>query len=251
VRTLVVVPTFDEAATVERVVQGVLACAGDAARAEVLVVDDASPDGTGAIADRLARRHQRVHVLHRPRKAGLGSAYRDAFRWGLSRRYAALCQMDADLSHDPADLPRLLRALRGADLVLGSRYVPTGDVADWSPARVALSRGANHAVRLLTGLPVRDATSGFRAFRRTVLDTLALDSVLSDGYAFQVEMALRAWLSGFRVVEVPIVFVERRAGSSKLSWAVAAEAAGRLPVWALRWPRHAPPAHPRSVGRRA
>ncbi|MDP8978737.1 MAG: polyprenol monophosphomannose synthase, partial [Actinomycetota bacterium] len=246
-RALVVVPTYDEAATVERVVQGVLACGGDAGPAEVLVVDDASPDGTGAVAGRLARRDERVHVLHRSRRSGLGGAYRDGFGWGLSRGYAALCQMDADLSHDPADLPRLLRALRGADLVVGSRYVPTGDVADWSPARVALSRGANHAVRLLTGLPVRDATSGFRAFRRPVLETLVPGSVRSDGYAFQVEMALRTWREGFRVVEVPIVFVERRAGSSKLTWAVAAEAAARLPLWAMRWPRHAPPAHARSV----
>ncbi|MBW3601873.1 MAG: polyprenol monophosphomannose synthase [Actinobacteria bacterium] len=246
---MVVVPTYEEAATIERVVQGVLACAGDAGLAEALVVDDASRDGTGALAERLAERDERIHVLHRPAKAGLGSAYRDGFRWGLSRGYTSLCQIDADLSHDPADLPRLLRALRGADLVVGSRYVPTGDVADWSPARVALSRGANRAVRLLTGLPVHDATSGFRVFRRTVLDTLSLGSVRSDGYAFQVEMALRTWREGFRVVEVPIVFVERCAGSSKLSWAVAAEAAARLPLWAMRWPRRAPPAHPRSVAR--
>jgi glycosyltransferase involved in cell wall biosynthesis len=239
VRALTVVPTYNEAASLE----GVLAAGLTADPAlEFLVVDDRSPDGTGQLADRLAAGEPRLHVLHRTGKEGLGSAYRAGFRWGLERGFDAYCEMDADASHDPADLPRLVEALGDAAVAIGSRYVPGGAVRNWSRRRVALSRGGNWYVRLATGLPVRDATSGFRAYRRAVLEAIGLDSVRSDGYAFQVEMALRAWRAGFRVVEVPILFTERRAGASKMSGAIIAEALWRVALWGARGPRRPRPA---------
>lgn len=249
-RALVVVPTYNEVASLEAVVTRVLA-AGEAAGADVsvLVVDDASPDGTGALADRLAADDARVGVLHRPGKGGLGPAYVAGFRWGLARGFDAIVEMDADLSHDPADVPRLLHALAGADLVIGSRYVPGGGVVDWPLSRQLLSRGANRYVGIVTGLPVADATAGFRAFRRAVLEALDLSALRADGYAFQVETALRSWRAGFRVVEVPITFTERRDGASKMSRAIIAEALWRVLLWGLTCGRRPPPAHPRSVAR--
>ena len=243
--TLVVVPTYNEIHTLERAVKGLLAATGDTVH--VLVVDDCSPDGTGELADRLAGCDPRVHALHRPGKRGLGSAYREGFRWGMARGAQVLCEMDADLSHDPADLPRLLHAIRGADVVIGSRYVHTGGVVDWPAHRRALSRGANAYVRLCTGLPVRDSTAGFRAYRCAVLESLDLSTVASQGYSFQLEMALRAWRLGFRIVEVPITFVERREGASKISRAIVAEALWRVARWGLTARRTTPPPHPRSI----
>src|SRR5919106_3139566 len=204
-RALVVIPTYNEAATIRRVVEGVRR----SARAHVLIVDDGSPDGTGEIADWLAERDYGVHVLHRTRKAGLGAAYRAGLRWGLDSGYDALGEMDADGSHDPADVPRLLDALGNADLVIGSRYVPGGAVRNWPLRRRLLSRGGNWYARAMTGLPVNDATAGFRMFRRQTLLALDLDDLQSDGYSFQIEMALRAHVLGFRVVEIPVTFVER------------------------------------------
>ncbi|GGI04721.1 polyprenol monophosphomannose synthase [Egicoccus halophilus] len=247
-RALVVVPTYDERGTVEELVTALRALPSPP---DVLVVDDASPDGTGQVADALAGADPGVSVLHRPAKGGLGPAYRAGLRWGLDRGYVALVEMDADLSHDPADVPRLLAGLDRADLVIGSRYVSGGDVRQWAAARVALSTAGNRYVRALTRLPVRDATSGFRAFRAAVLRTIAIDGLTSDGYAFQVETALRAWRAGFVLHEVPITFVERREGASKLSRRVVAEAAWRVPAWGLAAPLGSRPrrAHPASVVR--
>jgi glycosyltransferase involved in cell wall biosynthesis len=228
--TLVVIPTYDERGTIAELVAAVRASRH---QPEVLVVDDASPDGTGQVADRLAADDPGVHVLHRVGKEGLGAAYRAGLGWGLARGYAVLVEMDADLSHDPRDLPALLDAVAHADLVIGSRYVPGGRVERWPWRRRVLSRGGNAYVRWWTGLPLADATSGFRAFRREVLTTIGLSASRSDGYAFQVETALRAWRAGFRVEEVPIRFVERREGASKLSRRVVLEAVWRVPRWAF------------------
>ena len=247
-RALVVVPTYNEAATLPRVAERLLAAA-DAADHEIslLIVDDNSPDGTGDIADALAAGDPRVTVLHRPGKSGLGPAYRAGFAWGLERDYDVLCEMDADLSHDPADVPRLLAALAGADLVIGSRYVPGGGVVDWPWHRLALSKGGNRYVQTVTGMPIQDATAGFRAFRRHVLEELDLRTVKSDGYSFQLEMALRTWRLGFRIMEVPITFVERTEGASKISRAIVVEALWRVLQWGLQGPRKPLPVHARSV----
>jgi glycosyltransferase involved in cell wall biosynthesis len=242
-RTLVVVPTYDERGTIAEVVH---ALRGLPDAPSVLVVDDASPDGTGELADALAAADPGVEVLHRDRKAGLGPAYRAGLRWGLERGYEVLVEMDADLSHDPLTVPRLLAATAGADLVIGSRYVPGGGVERWAVGRLLLSTAGNRYVRAVTGLPVRDATSGFRAFRRHVLTAIDIDALRSDGYAFQVETALRAWRAGFAVSEVPIRFVERREGASKLSRRVVVEAVWRVLLWAPG-PRRPPPPHPASV----
>lgn len=239
-----VVPTYNEAASVEHVVGGVLAAHP---RAQVLVVDDASPDDTGALADGLAGREARAHVLHRPGKAGLGSAYRAGFAWGLPTDADVFCEMDGDGSHDPGELPRLLAAVEGADVAIGSRYVAEGDVVAWPWHRRALSRAGNRYVRAATGLPVADATSGLRAYRRAVIETIGLETMTSEGYAFQVELALRAWRAGFRVVEVPIVFAERRGGASKISRRIVVEAAWLVTGWGLRGPRGPAGVHPRSV----
>lgn len=244
-RALAVVPTYNEAASIVPVVRRALA-AGTAF--DVLLVDDASPDGTGDLADELAAESERVHVLHRPRKAGLGPAYRAGLGWGLDRGYEALAEMDADGSHDPGDLPRLFGALAGADVVIGSRYVPGGGVVAWPRHRQALSRGGNRYVRVATGLPLRDATSGFRAFRRVVLTSIDLQALRSDGYAFQLETALQAWRQGFRIVELPITFTERQEGASKMSRAVVAEAVWRVARWGLAGPRGPIRVHPASVG---
>lgn len=243
-RVLVVVPTYNERETLPEVVRGVLAAP---LGAHVLVVDDASPDGTGALADRLAGSDPAVHVLHRPRKTGLGPAYRSGLSWGLERGYEILVEMDADLSHDPAHLEGLVGAVEHADLAIGSRYVPGGAVRNWPWHRRLLSLAGNRYVQLMTGLPVRDATSGYRAFRRAVLEVLEVRDLRSDGYAFQLETVLQAWWAGFSIVEVPIVFTERRHGASKISRAIVLEAIWRVLVWGLTGPRRPGPVHPRSV----
>jgi len=244
VHALVVIPTYNESATIERAVTRALDATPDL---DVLVVDDASPDGTGAIADRLAAADTRVQVLHRPGKGGLGPAYRAGFAWGLARDHQVLCEMDADLSHDPADLRRLIAATDGADLVIGSRYVPGGRVENWPAHRLLVSRWGNRYVHLLTGLPVTDATAGFRAFRRPVLEAVDLATVVSDGYSFQLEMALRSWRAGFRVVELPITFTERSEGASKFTRSIVVEALWRTARWGLAGPRRAAGVHPDSV----
>ena len=230
-RVLVLVPTYNEAPNLEPIVARVRTVVPTA---DVLVIDDASPDGTGTVADALAKRDRQVHVLHRAGKEGLGAAYVAGFRWGLGRGYDVLVEMDADGSHQPEQLPRLLTALRGADLVLGSRWVPGGEVHNWPRSRRLLSRGGNTYTRLVLGLPLRDATGGYRAFRRTTLEDLDLDSVASQGYCFQVDLAWRAVARGCRVVEVPISFVERELGTSKMNGAIVREALWLVTVWGIR-----------------
>ena len=229
-RVLVVVPTYDERANIERILARLRAAVP---AADVLVVDDSSPDGTGELADRVAASDGQVHVLHRLGKQGLGAAYLAGFGWGLTRGYDVLVEMDADGSHQPEQLPRLLEALTDADLVLGSRWVPGGSVVNWPRSRQLLSRGGNTYVRLALGLGLRDATGGFRAFRRVTLERLDLDDVASQGYCFQVDLARRAVGQGCRVVEVPIDFVERELGVSKMSGAIVREALWRVTVWGL------------------
>ena len=241
---LLVLPTYEEVTTLERVVRQAL----DAVPAlHLLVVDDASPDGTGVLADRLAADEPRVHVLHRDAKSGLGPAYRAGFAWGLARDYDALLEMDADLSHDPADLARLVALLARADVAIGSRYVPGGGVVDWPRRRRVLSQAGNRWTHLWSRLPVADATSGYRGYRRAALEVIDLATVQSDGYAFQVELALRAWRRGLRVVELPIVFRERTEGTSKISRRIVVEAALLVARWGLQRPRRPSGVHPRSV----
>lgn len=228
--TVVVVPTFNERENIMWIVERVL----DAVpHARVLVVDDGSPDGTGAVADRLAATDGRVFVLHRPVKQGLGAAYRAGFVWALERGYEVVVEMDADGSHAPEELPRLLAALRTCDVVLGSRWVPGGSVRNWPASRRILSRAGNLYTRVALGLDLKDATGGFRAYRRDVLTTIGLDGV-SQGYCFQVELAWRAVQAGFAVAEVPITFVERERGESKMSSDIVGEALLSVTRWGLR-----------------
>jgi dolichol-phosphate mannosyltransferase len=228
-----VIPTYNEAGNVEAVVDAALAELPAGAR--VLIVDDSSPDGTGEIADRLAAASpDRVEVLHRPGKDGLGPAYIAGFRRALAAGAGFVLEMDADFSHDPADLPRLLAAMEDADLAIGSRYVAGGGVEAWSPTRRLLSRGGSAYARHVLGVGTRDLTGGFKCFRREVLEAIDLGTVESRGYAFQVEMTYRAAHRGFRVAEVPIVFHDRRAGSSKMNAAIALEAVWRVPALRFR-----------------
>jgi dolichol-phosphate mannosyltransferase len=207
--------------------------------AELLVVDDNSPDGTGDLADKLAEDDTYVHVLHRAGKAGLGAAYIAGFGWALDQGFGAMVEMDADGSHQPEELPALLGALADADLVLGSRYVPGGKVRNWPKSRLVLSLGGNLYVRLVLGLKLKDATGGYRVFRASTLRRLGLSEVQSQGYCFQVDLAWRTVRAGLKVVEVPITFVERVHGSSKMSRAIVAEAFWRVGLWGLtrRWRR--------------
>ncbi len=230
-RALVIIPTFNERENITRLIEQVL---GKDTRLEVLVVDDGSPDGTGTLVDELAARNPRVHVLHRPSKMGLGTAYIAGFRWALERDYTYVFEMDADFSHDPAHLPQFLEAVRDADLVLGSRYQDGRvTVVNWPMGRLLLSYSANIYARVVTGLPLFDSTGGFKCFRRHVLESIRLDRVKSNGYAFQIEMSFRAWKRGFRIVEIPIVFVDRTEGQSKMSKRIVREAVWM--VWRLRW----------------
>lgn len=229
-RVLVVVPTYDERENLPVLLDRLHAAVPSV---DVLVVDDDSPDGTGVLAETLSAADERVHVLHRAAKEGLGAAYLDGFRWALARGYDTIVEMDADGSHAPEQLPSLLAALADADVVLGSRWVAGGSVVDWPRRRELLSRGGNAYARLLLGLPVHDATGGYRAYRRRVLEVVELADVASAGYCFQVDVLWRAWRAGFRIVEVPIRFVERVNGVSKMSRDVVTEALWRITVWGL------------------
>jgi dolichol-phosphate mannosyltransferase len=229
-RALVIVPTYNERENLPRLVPSILS---RDPRLEVLVVDDASPDGTGEIADALAAEETRVHVLHRGGKLGLGTAYLDGFRWGLERGYDALFEMDADFSHDPAHLPQFLEAIGEYDVVLGSRYLHGRvTVVNWPIGRLLLSYFANVYARWVTGLPIADSTGGYKCFRREVLATIPFERVESNGYAFQIEMSFRSWKKGFRLGEIPIMFVDRDVGESKMSGKIVREAVWR--VWRLR-----------------
>ena len=231
----VVLPTFNEAENIESIVRAALPqLASTGLPHRVLVVDDNSPDGTGAIADRLASENEEVEVLHRERKEGIGPAYLAGFGRALAAGADLLLEMDSDFSHDPADLPRLIAAADRADLVLGSRYVPGGGVTDWGLMRRAVSRGGSLYAKLLLGVPVNDLTGGFKCFRREVLESLDLSGVGTDGYGFQIEMTYRAIRGGFRVEEVPIVFRDRRVGASKMSARIAAEAFWKVPALRFR-----------------
>jgi dolichol-phosphate mannosyltransferase len=238
-RVLVVIPTFNERENLEVVAKRLHAAVP---QAQLLVVDDASPDGTGEIADALAAAESWVHVLHRTSKDGLGAAYIAGFGWAREHGYDVVVEMDADGSHAPEELPRLLSALEQADVVLGSRWVEGGRVVNWPRSREVLSRGGNWWTRLVLGMPLRDATGGYRAYRRRVLDRLPLQEVASQGYCFQVDLAWQAWRAGERVVEVPITFVERERGESKMSRAIVVEALWRVTWWGLssRRSRRAP-----------
>nr|WP_223185097.1 polyprenol monophosphomannose synthase [Streptomyces sp. CBMA152] len=227
---MVIIPTYNEAENIKPIVSRVREAVPEA---HVLIADDNSPDGTGKIADELAGTDDHVHVLHRKGKEGLGAAYLAGFRWGLDKGYGVLVEMDADGSHQPEELPRLLTALKGADLVLGSRWVPGGRVVNWPKSREFLSRGGSTYSRLLLGVPIRDVTGGYRAFRRETLEGLGLDEVASQGYCFQVDLARRAVGAGYHVVEVPITFMEREYGDSKMSNDIVVEALWRVTAWGV------------------
>jgi len=230
-RVVMCIPTYNEADNLAWIVGRLRAAQPDV---HVLVVDDGSPDGTGRIADELAAADEAVRVLHRTEKGGLGAAYRHGFRVALDEGYDVIGEMDADGSHQPEQLSRLLDALQDADLVIGARWIPGGSVVNWPRRREALSRGGNLYVRTLLGIDVRDATAGFRVFRRDALEAIDLDTVQSTGYVFQTDMVVRCLRRGLRVREVPIEFVERVRGDSKMSGRVAAESLGRITVWGLR-----------------
>lgn len=230
-RELVIIPTYNERENIELIVQRVVSSVPEA---DVLIVDDGSPDGTGKVADEIAANDPRVHVLHRPAKAGLGAAYIAGFGWGLERDYGVLVEMDADGSHAPEQLPSLLRALRSADLVLGSRWVAGGTVVNWPKSREVISRCGNLYTRIALGMSLRDATGGYRAYRRAVLEQVDYQNVSSQGYCFQVDLAWRASRAGFRVVEVPITFADRESGDSKMSGAIVREALWRVTQWGAR-----------------
>jgi dolichol-phosphate mannosyltransferase len=244
-RVLVVMPTYNEKDNVGAITARLLTAVPTA---HLLIVDDSSPDGTGRLADALAAADERVHVLHRAEKAGLGAAYIAGFAWAKDAGYDVVVEMDADGSHSPEQLPRLLAALEHADLVLGSRWVPGGAVVNWPRSREILSRGGNAYARTLLRLPLQDATGGYRAYRREVLDSLSLSEVASQGYCFQVDLAWQVWKAGWEVVEVPITFVERERGESKMSRSIVLEALWRVTWWGLRSGRSrgVRPTHPLS-----
>lgn len=227
-----IIPTFNEAENLEAIVAAVRERLPESRR--ILIVDDSSPDGTGQIADRLASESDDLEVLHRPVKEGLGPAYLAGFRRALEQGAERVIQMDADFSHDPADLPRLLEASQNADLVVGSRYVPGGGVTEWGPLRRFISRGGGTYARVVLWVRVKDLTGGFKCWRREALEAIDFDAVDSKGYAFQIEMTYRAIRSGFKVIEMPIVFRDRRVGDSKMSRAIFAEAIWRVPVLRFR-----------------
>ena len=230
-RALVIVPTYNERFNVARVIPAILA---QDPSLEILIVDDGSPDGTGAIVDAIAATNPRVHVIHRASKLGLGTAYIAGFRWALERKYDLVFEMDADFSHNPERLPEFLEAIKEADLVLGSRYQDGHvNVVNWPMSRLFLSYAANVYARAVTGLPIFDTTGGFKCFRRNVLESIDLNSVKSNGYAFQIEMSYRVWKRGFRLFEIPIIFVDRTEGVSKMSKKIVREAVWM--VWRLRW----------------
>lgn len=230
-RALVIIPTYNEKDNVRNVIYSVL---GSEGRADVLIVDDNSPDGTGTIAEGIAAENPRVHVLRRPGKLGLGTAYRDGFKWALKRDYEYIMEMDADFSHDPAHIPKFLEAAQRADFVIGSRYVDGNvTVIDWPIRRLILSYCANVYARMITGLSIWDVTAGFKCFHRRVLAAIDLDDVRSNGYGFQIEMNFRAHRKGFKWAEIPIVFSDRTHGTSKMSGHIVREAV--LMVWRLRF----------------
>ncbi len=229
-KALVIIPTYNEKENIESIVREVLQ---QDPRLHVLIVDDNSPDGTGAVADRLAQTNGKVSVLHRQMKTGLGQAYVAGFRYALSKDFDYILEMDADFSHDPKYLPDFLKAIEKSDLVLGSRYISGVNVVNWPMSRLLLSYFANIYARWVTGLPVKDSTGGFKCYRRIVLEQIELDKIKSEGYSFQIETSYRAWKKGFKLKEIPIVFVDRKQGESKMSKKIVREAMWM--VWKLRF----------------
>jgi len=229
-RALILFPTFNEKENIRSIVETALA---EDERIEALIIDDNSPDGTGDIADDMAANNPRIHAVHREKKSGLGTAYIAGFKWAIEHKYDYVFEMDADFSHDPQYLPDFLAAIQEYDLILGSRYISGVNVINWPMSRLLLSYYANVYTRMVTGLPVRDATGGFKCFRREVLESIDLDQVRSNGYTFQIEMSMRAWKHGFRIKEIPIVFKDRQLGTSKMSKKIVREAIWM--VWWLRW----------------
>ncbi|MCG3149315.1 MAG: Polyprenol monophosphomannose synthase [Verrucomicrobiae bacterium] len=222
IKALLIIPTYNEKENVRGIVAAVLE---QAPNVEVLIVDDGSPDGTGDIVVEMQQTESRLHLLRRAGKLGLGTAYIAGFKWALARDFAYIMEMDADFSHDPKEIPNFLRAIENADLVLGSRYTEGAvRVVNWPLSRLMLSKGASLYVRIITGLPVMDPTGGFKCFRRQVLETIPLDSIRSNGYAFQIEMSYQTWMRGFRIQEIPITFIDRTAGKSKMSGHIVREA---------------------------
>ena len=226
--TVVIVPTYNERDNVRGIAEAVLA---SSPRVDLLFVDDGSPDGTGEVCDRIAAENPRVQVMHRPSKQGLGRAYVAGFQWALERGYAFLFEMDCDFSHDPGNIPDLLRALDGQDMVLGSRFIGGIRIINWPMGRLMLSQAAGVYVRRITGMPFRDPTSGYRGYRRELVQSLELDRITSNGYSFQIETLHHAWINGYRIVEMPIIFFERRQGESKMSSHIIGEATWM--VWRL------------------
>ncbi|NIO08874.1 MAG: glycosyltransferase [Deltaproteobacteria bacterium] len=232
-KTLVIIPTYNESENIGRIVPLVL---GKHPSINVLIVDDNSPDGTGRIADSMSKENDRILVIHRRNKAGLGTAYITGFKFALEKGYDLIFEMDCDFSHDPEYIPHFLDTVQKADLVLGSRYISGVNVINWPMSRLLLSYYANVYSRIVTGLPVKDATGGFKCFRREVLEAIELDQVKSNGYSFQIEMSFRAWKKGFRIKEIPIVFEDRKEGQSKMSKKIVREAiwmVWRLRIWSL------------------
>ena len=243
-RALVIIPTYNEKENIRSIVELVLT---QAPNLEVLVVDDNSPDGTAAIVTEMAQANPRVHLLSWAGKLGLGTAYIAGFKWGLAQGYAYLIEMDADFSHDPREIPNMLKAIQQADLVIGSRYIDGVRVVNWPLSRLFLSKGASYYVRIITGLPIHDPTGGFKCFRRIVLESIELDEVRSNGYAFQIEMSFKAWMKGFRIREIPITFADRHAGQSKMCGHIIQEALWM--VWSLAFShgfRRKPHARPKT-----
>lgn len=228
-KALILLPTYNEKDNIERIIPEILK---QDDRLFILVIDDSSPDGTGEIADRISSENPRVFVLHREKKEGLGQAYIAGFKWALERDYDYIFEMDADFSHDPKYLPDFLSSITEVDIVLGSRYISGVNVVNWPMMRLLLSYFANVYTRIVTGLPLRDATGGFKCFRRKVLETVNLDKVRSNGYSFQIEMSFRAHRKGFKIKEIPIIFYDRTAGESKMSKKIVREAV--VMVWLLR-----------------
>ena len=228
-KSLIIVPTYNEFDNIRRLLPELMALGPDI---RVLVVDDNSPDGTGRLADKLAAENERISVLHRPKKLGLGSAYVAGFKYAIQQDVDCVFEMDADFSHDPAMIPKFIEEIASCDMVIGSRYISGINVVNWPMSRLLLSYFANIYTRVVTGMTIRDTTSGYKCFRREVLEQIDLDSVRSDGYAFQIEMNFRCWRKGYRMREIPIIFVDRRSGTSKLSRGVINEA-----VWIVWWLR--------------
>jgi dolichol-phosphate mannosyltransferase len=229
-KTLIIIPTYNEKENIEKIILQVLA---KHESIDVLIVDDGSPDGTGQIADSLSKQNNRIFVIHRKNKSGLGTAYVAGFKYAIEKKYDYVFEMDADFSHDPKYIPDFLNAIKEADLIIGSRYISGVNVINWPITRLLLSYYANVYSRIVTGLPVKDATGGFKCFRREVLEAIDLDKVKSNGYSFQIEMSFRAWKKGFRIKEISIVFEDRRLGQSKMSKKIVREAIWM--VWRLKF----------------